>query len=168
MRNLFLVGAKLLGIFFFFWAITAFSQVISGLAAFRYTAETEHAGIWPYVAALIFSFLLNLGLGIILVFSTEKIADILKIPDAASDTAATFSQYVRIGIVLIGVYILSVAAPDVIGSLAQIKLGGVLPFSYANENNFISSVIKLVVGFWFVIGPGQIVNLITKYELKQS
>ncbi len=168
MRNLFLVGAKLLGTFFFFWAITALSQVISGLIGFRSTLEAQQPGLWLYIAALLFSFLLNLALGIFLVFSTNKIADILKIHDTGPDTTITFRQYVRIGIVLIGVFTLSVAVPDIIGSFARMKLGGTLPFSFSSDKNLISSILKSAVGFWFAFGSGQVVNLITKHEIKKT
>lgn len=62
MRNLFLVGAKLLGIFFFFWAITAFFQTISGLLILLSTSKAEHAGLWAFIAALLFSLLLNFNI----------------------------------------------------------------------------------------------------------
>ena len=75
MRKLFLVGAKLLGIFFIFWAIIPFIKVIHVLFSMG-RVQPQSLLFKDFI-----SLLLILALGAFLVFSTNKIANFLKIPD---------------------------------------------------------------------------------------
>jgi len=82
MRNLFLVGAKLLGIFYCFWALSILPQILAGFRALNSTSQGDQAaGMWSFIISLLFALFLNILSGIILLFSTDKVATILRIPD---------------------------------------------------------------------------------------
>ena len=164
MRNLFLVGAKLLGIFYCFWALSILPQILAGFRALNSTSQGDHAaGMWCFIISLLFALLLNILLGIILLFSTDKVATILRIPDIPLQSEKVFHQYIRIGIVLIGIYTLTLGIPEVLKSLVEMKMIGALTFNFVAEH-FISGVAKIAIGSWFAFAPSKIVQIISKSE----
>jgi|APSaa5957512622_1039677.scaffolds.fasta_scaffold105609_2 hypothetical protein len=168
MRNLFLVGAKLLGIFYCFWALSILPQIIAGFRALNSTSQGDQAaGMWGFIISLLFAMLLNILLGIILIFSTNKVATKLNIPDIPLQSETIFPQYIRIGIVLIGIYTLTLGIPETIKSLVQMKMLGMLRFNFASEH-FLSGVAKVAIGSWFAFAPSRIVQLISKSETNKT
>jgi NADH:ubiquinone oxidoreductase subunit 2 (subunit N) len=75
MRKLFLVGVRLLGIAIFFWAIIPFSKVLHVLFSMG-RVQPQSLLFKDFILLL-----LILALGVFLVFSTNKIANFLRIPD---------------------------------------------------------------------------------------
>ena len=168
MRNLFIVGAKLLGIFYCFWALSILPQILAGFRALNSTSQGDQAaGMWSFIISLLFALFLNILLGIILLFSANKVATILRIPDVPLQSEKVFHQYIRIGIVLIGIYTLTLGIPETLKSLVQIKMLGTHNFNFVTEY-FLSGIAKIAIGFWFAFSPNKIVQLISKSETNKT
>jgi hypothetical protein len=103
MKNYFLIGAKILGLYLAFRSLLTFFQAIAALIVFSSSSSEPFA-----VLSLVSSggaLIILLFLSFILLFKTEKIASILKIEDSLSDTGNKLS--IQTGIILIGLYIFS-------------------------------------------------------------
>ena len=115
MRTLFIPFAKLLGVYIILRSLFYIGYML--YFVFFYATSEQQA----YQSMLIFQCLMyaiGLLLALILIFKTEKIADILKIPHDNTDSVVIDSDSVlRIGIILIGVATIIYALPTLINSV---------------------------------------------------
>lgn len=110
MRTLFIPLAKLLGIYAVFQASSYILLTI-----------TQAISIGKFIDSGVISYLiysLCLMLGLILIFKTERVADVLKMPQDKTDSLIfDFHSMLRVGLVLIGVNVLIYAIPTFLGSI---------------------------------------------------
>ncbi|MFC1494358.1 hypothetical protein ACFL6W_03665 [Thermodesulfobacteriota bacterium] len=162
MRNLFIVGAKLLGIFYCFWTISILPQILTGFRTIYSTTEdSQLTALWLYIISLLFSFFLNFVLGIIFIFYTNKIVSILKIPETPLQSEIVTPQYIKIGIILIGIYTLTVGIPEIPKSLIRLRMGDSFSFHILNDL-FFSCALKIILGAFLTFGSDKITKLISK------
>ncbi len=156
-----MVGAKLLGILYFFWAISIVPQILVGYGSiFINSPQDGDAGkLWPWFIGNIFVLGLNLSIGFILLFRTEKVSKFLKIPEEHFQADAIFSEFTQIGIVLIGVYSFANGFPEFLKFSPEIITVGLSSFTVGRV---ISSFAKVVLGIWFIFSSRKIVNFIGK------
>lgn len=148
MRTLFIPLAKLLGIFLVF-------RPLCYLAYMLYYWVLSRAGVGqePVQTAFMLSFhmhIVGLVLGLVLVFKTEKIATVFKIPPDTTDSIVINSDSVlRVGLVLIGVYIAIQAAPALVGAVVFIlQQSGRTSGVY--QDKFWTSMLQTVLGICLV------------------
>ena len=162
MRNLFIVGAKLLGIVYLFWAISILSQMLIGLGQTYSAAQgAQITMLWPYIISQLFSSFLHFALGFIIVFRTDKIATILRVPEMPLQSESVKPQYIQIGIILIGIYILTTGISEIPKATIQLNKVGFTSFQFMN-NSFFSYALKIVLGALLTFGSDKITKLISK------
>ncbi len=95
--------------------------------------------------------LLALLLGLILIFKTERIAAILKIPhDTANSIVIDSDSVLRIGLLLIGFYVVISAVPTLIGATIFIlQQTGRTPGIY--QDKFWTSLLQTVLGICLIL-----------------
>lgn len=107
MRMLFIVLAKLLGIYEIFVSLVCIVIQIS-------RAVRDHSFSGSLIASYSF-YGLGVLLALILIFKAEKIADLVKVPpDTSGSFAFDAHSILRAGLLLIGVAMLMRAVPDMI------------------------------------------------------
>ncbi|HXX57571.1 MAG TPA: hypothetical protein VEI96_06185 [Thermodesulfovibrionales bacterium] len=108
MREWFTVGAKLLGIYFLYWALTAFFQTISFL--FPLSSRGTWASTEPLNTVIavdsILTFCFKIAFALVLLFKTNWLADKLSfVGDMPISAGASQRTNLQIGLVLIGIFI---------------------------------------------------------------
>ena len=149
MRNIFLAGAKLLGILGLYWAILIIPQIGFFLGIQNPINEEYYSISWIFSGIFLY-FLLSLVFGLILIFRTEKIADMLKIKEPEKqEFKPKADDMLRIGIILVGIFLLASAIPEfakIIFRLAQSSM----PLSSYNTSELISSILQICLRVAFV------------------
>ena len=142
MRNLFLAGAKLLGILALYWAILIIPQIGFFLSVRTTMSEGNYSGTWLF-SGIVLSFILPLIFGLILIFRTEKIADILKIKESKEqEFKSKQDDILRIGIILVGIFLVASAIPKfakIIFQMAQSSMGHMS----IHTSELISSILQI-------------------------
>lgn len=98
---LFAVAAKLLGLYL---ALQTLVYVGSALV-FAITSDQVEQGVGPVVVQLLGA-LLSLGFAAILLFRTERLARMLRIPEVSGGIRIGSATALRTGIILLGLYVL--------------------------------------------------------------
>ena len=167
MRNIFLAGAKLLGILGLYWAILIIPQIGFFLGIQTPMSEDNYSGAWIFSAILLY-FLLAFSFGLILIFRTEKIADLLKINEPEEqEFKPKADDMFRIGIILVGIFLLASAIPEfakIIFRLAQTSM----TLRSFNTSELISSILQICLGGWLSFSSRKVVHIITKREYKKT
>ena len=165
MRNLFLVGAKLLGMLGLYWTILIIPQIGFLLGANAQMNEDNFSGAWMFSGLLLY-FLLSLAFGLILIFRTEKVADLLRIKKAeVQEIKPKTDDMLRIGIILVGIFLLASAIPKLtktIFVMAQ-SLSGLMSI-YSSD--LISSILQICLGEWLSFSSSKVIHIISKRESK--
>ncbi|HUV67251.1 MAG TPA: hypothetical protein VMW24_25400 [Sedimentisphaerales bacterium] len=148
MRTLFTPLAKLLGIFLAFRPFCYIAYML------YWRLSRAAVGQDPVQSAFMLSFpmhIVGLLLGLLLIFKTEKIAAILKIPcDTTNSIMIDSDSVLRVGLVLIGVYTVVQAAPTLIGAIVFIlQQAGKTPGIY--QDKFWTSMLQTVLGICLVL-----------------
>lgn len=159
MRTLFIPLAKLLGIFIVF---RPFCYIVYML---YWVLSRAAVGQEPVESAFILSFPMHvvaLSLGLLLIFKTEKIAAVLKIPcDTANPIMIDSDSGLRVGLVLIGVYTVVQAVPTLIGALVFIlQQSGKTPGIY--QDKFWTSMLQTVLGICLVFRAPRLAEFLCK------
>jgi hypothetical protein len=163
MRNIFLAGAKLLGILGLYWAILIIPQIGFFLGIQTPMSEDNYSGAWIFSAILLY-FLFAFGFGLTLIFRTEKIAEILKIKETKE---LVFNQktdeMLRIGIILVGIFLLASAIPELAKIIFRMVQTSITLSSY-NTSELISSILQICLGGWLSFSSRKVIHFITKRE----
>lgn len=148
MRTLFNLLAKLLGIFLVFRP-SCYMAYMLFLLSLRADARHESAQ-WTFMLSFPMH-LVGLLLGLILIFKTERIAAILKIPhDTANSIVIDCDSVLRVGLLLIGFYVVINAVPTLIGATIFIlQQTGKTPSIYRDK--FWTSLLQTVLGICLVL-----------------
>ena len=163
MRKLFIPLAKLLGIFMI---IRPLSHLInmSFFAILSFFTEQESAR-----SAFLYAFILNvvsLFLALVLLFKTETVADILRLPDDNTNLVG-INRYtiLRIGLILIGFWTITYAIPILISSaVAYFKFNYITPlrYNYGEQEKILSSILRTILGICLVFLSKQIARFFEK------
>jgi hypothetical protein len=174
MREWFIVGSKLLGLYFLYTVITSmlnstglFFSLLTSSNSF-FPKETENA----VLLITVFSIVAEIGCALPLLFKAEWIADKLRLPGTASSSALSGTEGLRPGIILIGIYVFTVK----IGGLAKVfalsrKTGRMaLPFATQPEGlsfsrSFIEPGVTILISLCLIFGSKYIAAFLTKNKL---
>ncbi len=166
MRNLFLVGAKLLGMLGLYWTILIIPQIGFFLGANSQMNEDNFSGVLIFSGLLLY-FLLSLSFGLILIFRTEKVADLLRIKKAeVQEIKPKTDDMLRIGIILVGIYVLASAIPELAKIIFRLAQTSMTLRSY-NTTELISSIFQICLGWWLSFSSRKVAHFITKREYKK-
>jgi hypothetical protein len=170
MRRLFIVGAKLLGLVCLWWGIFATLQILSYSAMFfgNQAYQSPLIATLLNILGLIIYFVLAVCFAWILLFRTNWVAD--KVGLDKDDVLPSWPQehkLLYLGIVLLGLYVLTHAIPGFAKSL--FTLAG----NFRNQRNsaffivpLFTNIIETILGVLLIIMPGRIIELIDKVQKK--
>ena len=159
MRNIFIVAAKLLGLLQLFGAIAAFLQVAFTIPFYGGEQATQMQLILIIVGSVLF-LVVNLALALILVFKTEWLANLLRIPADVNLAPLQKPQVLNLGAKLIGLYILLQGLPSFVRALFQI--GSMQPFGAFMFSTISTPVVQIGLGLFLVLKTTKVVGLITQ------
>jgi len=159
------VGVRLLGIFLFVFLLRDMSLVIDALSQFKQANNNVTNGIALYAAITIVALLLSLYM--------------IKFPISVSKMLSTKSRvqspeingnteiFQTTGVLLLGVYILSWAIPDLINNIIHLwQIKEFMPTDTANIaytwNSIITTLVELGIGIYCAINSHGLIRLIQK------
>ncbi len=145
MRQLFIIGAKLLSIMLIFWTFSAF------------LAQTQVLGYMSrtHLVALIFLTSLEIILALFLLFGTNMVASSLKIPDTPAKKIH-IPDALQVGITLIGVLI----AGSSLGYVISEVLRSIFTPQGATVSFMLGEIFKTIIGTGLIIFAKQITKQI--------
>ncbi len=167
MRNLFLAGAKILGLLSIFWSISYIPSIGWAIVQARTGTMSANAGA---ILNVYLGFAVLIIFGLILLFRTEKLATLLKVrEESEKEIKLPASEILRIGFIFIGIYFLGKAIPEFfktfyILSKSSEFTGGFEKNRYISE--LISSIFKIGLGSWLTFASRKVVRIITIRESK--
>ncbi len=167
MRRLFLVFAKLFGLFQIFSVLQAVVTVFMMLSQMVLKPSVDAMAyiIVPVVVAVV-EFLFFW----IMVFKTEWLADRLGLSDGEIILTVNKDVILNLGIQLVGLYVLITALPSLVGQLAQLiyamqqtgvvvpRLGGIQP------NMLVTPALKVVAALVLLLKTSYVVGLIVREQ----
>lgn len=153
MRNLAIVGLKLLGILGIYWGITGMAQIALVLIpAFspgnlRVANARTFAAFWSMSPIICFS-ILTIGFAFILLAGTDRVVAMFNFPEDPPSSGMEPSQLLHVGFVLVGAYCVLGALPA-IGSAAYVIIEyrtGTHQASAPGLERIIEPALKFILG----------------------
>lgn len=163
MRKLFIPLAKILGIYLLYRPLTHLTSIVYFLFS---DFSPESQSIWSGILYTIISQVLIALLALILLFKTEYIADVVRLPDDDINLAALdrYSIFYT-GLIIIGVVIIICAIPAFLGTfVAYLKYRDITPPSlyYQALEKMISSTLRMILGFILIFRSVSIARFFDK------
>ena len=154
MRNVFLVGAKLLGILALYWAIIIIPQICLSVSA-----RFPDIDLGCVIGGWMLYFSISLFFAICLLFKTEEIANILSIYENREEIMKpTADQFLVIGIILIGTFLISTALPKLTETLFSFYSSDVLRHYHIKE--IVTQLLQIFIGGFLIFSAKKISCLI--------
>lgn len=148
MRKLFIPLAKLLGIYLLYRPLTYMASIVYYLFS-DFSSGVQ--SIWSGILYTVIFQILTLLLALILLFKTEKIAGIVRLPEDDLNLVSIDRYSIfHTGLILIGIGAIIYAIPAFLGSIvAYFKYKDIAPTSlhYQAIEKMISSTLRIVIGF---------------------
>lgn len=148
MRQLFIVGAKLLGLLCLWWAISAATQIIS-YGGVIFSPSSNWASAVLFGLGLIAYFILAIWFAAILLIRTEWLADKVGVDkDSELGVWPGEKKLLNLGVMLLGFYVLVYAVPSFVQS--SLTLFGMFlltrPPGYRDATSFLVHYVIPVFG----------------------
>lgn len=166
MRQLFIVGAKLLGLICFLWALM---MIVQMLAYSSMSRENNLISTLLYGLGSLIYFVIIAWFGFILMKRTNWVADKAGLDkDDAFPSWPQERKLLYVGIVILGLYVLTQGIPGLAkGLITNIYYTDF----YGQRNNFYfvsisTDVVRIAVGVILVIMADKIIELIDKVQKK--
>ena len=167
MKNLFIVGSKLLGILFVYWALIIIPQIGFVTTVLSEQPSGSPGSVPPEVMLLtvFMAFITSILLAALLLFKTERLSQFLKVPsDETSILKLSFESIIRLGLVLIGVYILIDAMPEITRLIIESFKYSNLLDSFHGVGRLVSLVLRLIMALYIVFYSKHATQIILKYQ----
>jgi hypothetical protein len=150
MRDLTIVSLKLLGVLGVYWALGVVPQIGMGLSVLYSPSANGIHGGWYFFSRLS-SFIVTALFAVVLLTRTKWIALRLNLPSSGGGlTSLSPAQALRVGFVLIGVFVLLEAAPEFVQVLYEASQFGESP-GYHRWARIIGAVAKLILAISVII-----------------
>ena len=175
MREWFIVGSKLLGLYFLYTVITSmlnttglFLTLLTSSSSF-YPREESNA----VLLITVFTIVAEIGCALPLLFKAEWIADKLRLPGSGSSSALSGSKGLRPGIILIGIYVFTIK----IGGLAKVfvlsrktgrmasSFAATQPDGLSFSRDFVEPGVTILLSLCLIFGSKYIAAFLTKDKL---
>lgn len=164
MRNIFLIGGKLLGLVVAYWTLSMLVQMVSFMQFYSHPdAEVEVSPFW-YTSAWVLYALLSGLFACVLLFRTETVADILRIPpEDELPVIRSPNTPLKIGLVLLGIYAVVMNFPDLARDLVEAMAQRRMT-NYYRLAHVIDSALKVLLGGYLVLGSDRVIEWIWRFE----
>ena len=166
MRHVFIVIAKLIGLFQIYWSLTwtcSLFMLYGQMTAIESVAMRQ-ISMWS-ATVLGCATLLGFGLGWMLLVKTTWLADKLKIPADAPLPAVSDDAVLRVGVKLIGIYFLARAIPEIVGGTVSVNsygyMAGGIPAVWIK---LVPVALTLVIALLLTIRTDSVLGLIHRGE----
>jgi len=166
MRKLFIPLAKLLGLFVI---IRPASYLVFDIVYLPLSMFIGRQNAWPTILLSCAFYLVGLFLALILIFKTEKIADIVGLPDDNEElTGIDFSTILRIGMILIGLGTTIYTAPTFIGSIVSyFRYNAIIGYNYQVLEQIAASMLQTIFGIGLVLLSYPLAQFFNHQETKR-
>ncbi len=173
MREWFIVGAKLLGVYFLFNALTL---IVGSTGLVASVARSSESVMGPSSADIFlvscFTVVAGLGFAYILIFQTDWLADRLKFAEPSQPMPVGTAGGLQTGIILIGIYVfctrIGSLAHAVMTNLAENNMRASFAASQPNgltfSMNFIPPIVTLLFSLFLMFGSGKIAAFLGKRQ----
>ncbi len=158
MKSIFIIACTITGLLLLYFALI---EVVGIAGSFMLYDSPESRN--PILVMQIMSFLLQLGMGLFLLFGTKKLFN--KMPDESQEILAIpFSKILRLGIILLGLYFFMSNLPGYVNIIHGII------FDYKSFNNSYGitkltvSGVVLIQSFFLIFGSDKITNVLVKHN----
>ena len=129
--------------------------------------STEHLFPPPLIVLIggLAGFVAFVATGGLLIFKTDMVADILRIPKSDEKLIITEPErFLHMGLVLIGVYVMIGALPELLQVAVQgIKGGSRSPSGYA-AGQFYGSILRIGLATYVILFSRQVIAVINRYQ----
>jgi len=114
MRNLAIVGLKLLGVLGIYWAITGISQILFFFSASLFSGKQNfNAGVWVSWGVWLLTSILSAAFAAALLARTDWIVAKFKFPEDPPPSGMEPSELLRVGFVVLGAFSMIEALPEI-------------------------------------------------------
>ena len=162
MKRLFLVLAKLVGLFQVYWALVNFMQIGFTLSMIGRSESTHFGQIVASLAGIVTYFVLSLGMAWLLLARTEWLADKLKIQDEAEIEGLDKRHILLVGVKLIGVYVTVYAIPSLARELLVSQRLWEGQIGLQVWSKIIPAALQLGLGLYLALKSETVVEIMTK------
>lgn len=160
MRRLFLIGAKLLGLLQLFWLVAGSFQLLVGLSAVtRMEGTTQAQTILTIFGGILF-LVVSGFLALILLFKTERLAELLHLPSDSDDTRLDQAHLLYVGAKLIGLFVFVRGLSSFVQALFQLR--HLAPYSGFMWSTIAPGFVHVVLGLVLLLKTKRVVELITR------
>jgi len=167
MRNIFLAGAKIIGLLAIFWAIRFIPSIGWAIVQARTGSMSANVGV---ILNIYLEFAILVIFGLILLFRTEKLATLLKIKEGSEkEIKLPTSEILRIGFIFIGIYFLGKAIPEFFKTFYFLSKSSEFSGNFEKTRDIsqlISSILKIGIGSWLTFASRKVIRIITTRESK--
>jgi hypothetical protein len=169
MRNLFIVGAKLMGLYFLLTDLIALMHysisalILSMNGNLSQLEAINQISIYIYMFAA--PFVLHVAAGLLLLFRTNWLAKVLLIPDVPQPHVDA-RNVLQVGIILLGFYMMIVGIPGVLSYLMQLiqmnAQGGFSSIVRFDWNAILPNAVRIVMGTCLILTSQKLSTLIMR------
>jgi hypothetical protein len=166
MRRIFIVVAKLFGLFQVFWAITYLCSMLPFIGHVEALGTSRTGQIIIQLLSLAVFLVLTLIMVRILLLRTEWLADKLRIPPDDSPINLSNDKFFRTGIQLIGIYILVTSIPNLVQktTIAYMYHGYTGNLTMSLLRTLIPAVLKISLALILAVRTNWIQHLVERGE----
>ena len=167
MKSVFVVGCKLLGLYLIWSSFTIVFQLFGYFAMSMSTSDSvrELAGSLFDLGGILLYFLLTLGFGLLLLWRTESVVNLVGIAGGEGiPSASSAKDFLPVGIVLIGVYMIGYGLPHLakglLSTFYQLRKGDMTLTWQMTE--LLSSALSVGIGVLFARYPSEVLSRIQR------
>jgi hypothetical protein len=180
MREWFIVGAKLMGVYFLYSVLSLIVGSTGLIASIAHSRESIMGSTTADIfLTTCFTFIASLGFAYMLLFQTEWLTDRFKLvdrPQAQATPSSPVSGKLQMGIILIGIYIfcthIGSLAHAVLTNLAENNMytafAATQPKGITFSLIFISPVLTLLFSLFLIFGSGKIAAFLEKRTMTEA
>jgi hypothetical protein len=153
MKRLFLIFAKLLGLFQLYTALMSATQLVVMLTLMTRSEPAPLVGLLLGAVGLLLFLAVSLAIARILIVQTEWLAEKVGIRDDAPVAGLEHGQILAVGICLIGIFVTVESLPDVVRlvlSLRKMSANGAMDYLWPQ---LLPSVLPLALGLFLALKP---------------
>jgi hypothetical protein len=172
MREWFIVGSKLLGLYFLYTVITTAlnsTGIIYSLLMSSNDFFPQESGTAVLLIAA-FTIVAEIGCAIPLLFKAEWIADKLRLPVLASSSSSSGNGKLQPGIILIGIYVFTIKIGGLVKAFALSRktvhmdspFAATQPAGLSFSRDFIKPSVTILISLFLIFGSKYIADFLIK------
>lgn len=164
MRTLFIAIGKVYGLIQVYSGILYTTSMIPAIQATWQVDDSGATAIFM-TGSVMAMIILTLGVAWLLLFRTEWLANKLKLPETDSPQVVTGSDILHVGTIILGIYAIIQAFPELAGNLIRLRNSMSSDMMYQSLYpvilaRLVTGALKLALGIFLVLGNNWVLNWI--------